>query len=159
MTVPIHSVRRMSKLPAELLLQWDMPLWRLRKGGLPENLQVEASASEKMPEKPAKTPENRVFSGVFVPETLSALADTLLRNMQKAFPQFPTARFIYDEVEALLAAETGSVPVFGEPEWLEDAQDLPVTVVALPDLEAMLEDPLLKKQCYVVLLKHFHEAV
>ncbi len=154
----ILSVRRMSKLPAALLLQWGQPLWQLRTGGLPpffENAEKQNCAFESVQKSPEKASDNKAFSGVFVPEDLSEQAQVLLKNIQKAFPALPALSFTFEQVEALLMSEAGSVWVFGEPQWSEDIADLPVAVVYLPDLEAMLEDPWLKKQCYITLLQHF----
>ncbi len=152
------SVRRMSKLPAELLLQWGQPLWQLRTGGLLpffENVEKQNRASEDVQKSPEKALGNKAFSGVFVPENLSEQAQVLLENIQKAFPALSSVRFTFEEVELLLMSEAGKAWVFGEPQWSEDIADLPVAVVYLPDLEAMLEDPWLKKQCYITLLQHF----
>ena len=147
------------KLSAALLLQWGEPVWRLRHGGPPEILQPAENAVGKNAESAGKSPEKAsfdVFQGFFVPETLDEACETLLRNIQRVFPQLGQ-RHGFEEVEALLMAETGQAVVFGAPEWAADVADLPVSVVVLPALEALLEQPQLKKRVYFQLLDLFQD--
>ena len=147
------------KLSAALLWQWGEPVWRLRHGGPPEILQPAENAAEKNTEKAEKSPEKPsldVFQGFFVPEALDASCETLLRNIQRVFPQLGE-RHGFDEVDTLLMAEAGRAVVFGAPAWVTDVADFPVAVVVLPALDEMLEQPQLKKRVYFQLLDLFQQ--
>ncbi len=147
-TAPIRSARPMSKLPPELLLHWGVPLWRQRRG-VPDFLQ---RAENPPAPEPAQRGPAAHFAGFFVPDTLSEAAESLLANIQRACPWLGE-RYGYADVDALLSAESGLAWVFGEPDWWESTDELPVRCIQLPDLEAMLEEPMLKKQAYLALLE------
>lgn len=151
MRARIRSARRMSKLPPELLLQWGVPLWRQRQREVPENFSAPALAASEMAEKSPEKASAGVFQGFFVPDALDDASEALLQNILQVFPQLG-ARHAISDVTPLLAAESGTAVIFGTPEWLEDAETLPLTPAVLPSLDDMLEQPLLKKQAYLQLL-------
>lgn len=147
------------KLSAALLLQWGEPVWRLRHRDPPEILPPAARAISQQTDQQAKRPENTsmdVFQGFFVPDQLDPAAEMLLTNIVRVFPHLGE-RHGFDAVEALLMAETGQAVVFGVPDWVEEVMDLSVSVVVLPALEEMLEQPLLKKRAYFQLLDLFQD--
>jgi len=153
-TAPIHSARPMSELPPELLLRWGVPLWRCRQG-VPDFFHGAENAAEA---KPVKVGVQAHFAGFFVPDALSDAADALLANIQRACPWLGD-RHAFAAPDALLAAESGRAWVFGEPDWWVETEALPVRCIQLPDLEAMLEEPLLKKRAYLTLLETRDDAL
>jgi len=158
MTVPTRSGRPMSdKLNTALLLQWGVPVWRLRQGGPPKILAPAARAIS-----PADRQENRpenmsmdVFQGFFVPDQLNPEAQRLLANIVRVFPQLHP-RYGFSQAEPLLQAVSGWAVVFGEPDWLQDLPPQTVNLIQLADLQQMLRAPTLKRQAYFQLLDWFH---
>ena len=144
----------MPRLPAELLLSWGEPVWRLRDGVSPIFAGCRADAPAAHEEN---TPQTPGFAGFFVPETLDAAEDTLLRNILRVFPDLG-ARHSLDDPAPLLEADGGRAVVFGEADWLVDAEELPVRLCVVPALAEMLDDPLAKKRAYLALLNFSAEA-
>ena len=145
------------RLPADLLLAWGEPLWLPRNRGHHDFCAAEVSPEEKTGQNPAKTPQKAVFAGFFVPEELDEAQVRLLENIQRVFPQLGQRQAL-DDPTPLLEVDGGQAVVFGEADWLADADELPVRLCVVPALGQMLEDPLAKKHTYLALLKFFAEA-
>ena len=144
----------MPRLPAELLLSWGEPVWRLRDGVSPIFTGCPAGAQPALEEN---APQNPGFAGFFVPEALDAQESALLAAIERVFPHLGT-RFALEDPAPLLEADGGRAVVFGEAEWLVDANELPVRLCVVPALAEMLDDPLAKKRAYLALLNFSAEA-
>ncbi|WP_294947384.1 hypothetical protein [Sulfurivirga sp.] len=142
------------RLPAELLLDWGEPVWRLRDGVSPIFAGRRAGAPVASEDN---APQNPGFAGFFVPEALDAQESALLSAIERVFPQLG-ARCALEDPAPLLEADGGRAVIFGEADWLADADELPVRLCVVPALGQMLEDPLAKKRAYLALLNFLADA-